>query len=205
MTRTGFVPALTQKETEPTVYLNPLSIERAALKTGQLARLVAPESRAEIVARVKEDDGVGLHSVYLSMHWAGEFGAGSGVNHVTESVVDPFSGQPAFKSSFVEVEPFAIGSYFVAIGENADKLGDIADFSSMQITEGEGQSRNLWRCASKSVLSKQTWTQATDAALNGKLLVMDTEHGWVTLSCANDAALTVKSFVQVEDKALTLM
>lgn len=201
MTRTGFVPALTQKETEPTVYLNPLSIERAALKTGQLARLVAPESRAEIVARVKEDDGLGLHSVYLSIHWAGEFGASSGVNHVTESVVDPFSGQPAFKSSFVEIEPFAIGSYFVAIGENADKLGGIADFSSMQITESEGQSRKLWRYASKSVLSKQTWTQATDAALNGKLLVMDTEHGWVTLNCANDAALTVKSFVQVENKA----
>ncbi|GMQ47123.1 nitrate reductase [Vibrio sp. 10N] len=201
MTRTGYVPALTQKEVEPTLYLNPLSIERAELKTEQLAQVALADGSNSIVARIKADDGLGMDSVYLSMHWAGEFGAGSAVNQVTPSVVDPISGQPAFKSAIVSVTPYRIGSYMVAIGEGSDKLSDIADFASMQVTDTGGAGHRLWRYASQSVLSKQTWNEATITALKGKLLMMDTEHGWVTLSCADDAGLTVKSVIQVESKA----
>ncbi len=70
----------------------------------------------------------------------------------------------------------------------------------MQVTDTGGAGGRLWRYATQVPLEKHTWNQATGAALKGKLLVMDTEHGWVTLSCADDAALTVKSIVQVENK-----
>ncbi|MGR5178334.1 nitrate reductase [Vibrio mediterranei] len=200
MTRTGYVAVLTQKEVEPTLYLNPLSIERAELKTDQLAQLSLPDVSGTVVARIKADEGLSMNSVYLSMHWAGDFGAGSGVNQVTESVVDPISGQPAFKSTRVCVTPFSVGSYMVAMGEGSDKLRNLADFASMQVIDTGGVGRRIWRYATQAPLNKQTWSEATGAALNGKFLVMDTEHGWVTLSCADDAALTVKSVIQVENK-----
>ncbi|MCJ2377217.1 molybdopterin-dependent oxidoreductase [Vibrio sp. ZSDZ34] len=200
MTRTGYVSSLTQKEVEPTLYLNPLSIERAELATNQLAQVTLPDSGNSIVVRIKADEGLGMHSVYLSMHWAGEFGAGSGVNQVTESVVDPISGQPAFKSTLVSVRPFKIGSYMVAMGEGSDKLRDRTEFASMQVTNTGGFEGRLWRYASQSPLNKQAWNKAIGVELKGKLLVLDTEHGWVTLSCADGAELTVKSVIQVENK-----
>lgn len=200
MTRTGYVPSLTQKEVEPTLYLNPISIERAELKTEQLAEVTLPDGSGSVIARIRADEGLSMHSVYLSMHWAGEFGAGSGVNQVIKSVVDPISGQPAFKSTLVSVTPYGIGSYMVAMGEGCDKLGEQADFASMQVTDTGGFGGRVWRYATQTPLNKQIWNEVTGAAFNGKLLMMDTEHGWVTLSCADDAELTVKSVIQVEDK-----
>lgn len=108
MTRTGHIAHLAASELEPTVYMNTLSATQNRLKAGQLTKLFQPTSNTSIYAKVAIDEGLGFQELFMSMHWAGRYGGESSVNAIVNSAKDPISGQPAFKSSYVEVQDAAV-------------------------------------------------------------------------------------------------
>ncbi|MDW1812291.1 molybdopterin-dependent oxidoreductase, partial [Vibrio sp. Vb2362] len=111
MTRTGHIAHLAASELEPTVYMNTLSATQNRLKAGQLTKLFQPTSNTSIYAKVAIDEGLGFQELFMSMHWAGRYGGESSVNAIVNSAKDPISGQPAFKSSYVEVQDAAVKTY----------------------------------------------------------------------------------------------
>ncbi|MDW1812294.1 molybdopterin-dependent oxidoreductase, partial [Vibrio sp. Vb2362] len=111
MTRTGHIAHLAASELEPTVYMNTLSATQNRLKAGQLTKLFQPTSNTSIYAKVAIDEGLGFQELFMSMHWAGRYGGESSVNAIVNSGKDPISGQPAFKSSYVEVQDAAVKTY----------------------------------------------------------------------------------------------
>ncbi|KDM89850.1 nitrite reductase [Photobacterium galatheae] len=146
MTRTGHIARLAESETEPTVYMHPLSARKHQLEAGQLVCLKHAEQT--LLAKLALDEGLSAKQLFMSMHWAGPFGFASRVNQMVAAVVDPVSGQPAFKSAAVSVSAADVASYGVWFGDQPPPFD--TDFLSFQT----GAPVHLWRFACKAPLSK---------------------------------------------------
>lgn len=146
MTRTGHIARLAENESEPTVYMHPLSARQYSLDAGQLVQLNLNDS--SVLAKLAYDEGLSARQLYMSMHWAGDFGFASRVNQLVPPVVDVVSGQPAFKSAQISLSVPEVASYGLWIGEQPPPFE--TDFLSFQT----GFSANIWRFACRSPLTK---------------------------------------------------
>ncbi|WP_311567412.1 nitrate reductase [Photobacterium arenosum] len=183
MTRTGHIARLAESETEPTVYIHPLSASKYQLSEGQLVSLGYDGN--SMLAKLAVDDGLSSNQLYMSMHWAGAFGFASRVNQMVAPEVDPVSGQPAFKSAAVTLSPARAASYGIWMGALPPPFE--TDFLSFQT----GETINIWRFACRTPLSKSHLYGITPQAL-----VMDgTGNGdWTALMTA-DSRLTAMCLV----------
>ncbi|GCB04221.1 nitrate reductase [Ralstonia sp. SET104] len=106
MTRTGRAPKLADHVPEPFVDLHPHDALLAGVREGNLARV---SSRwGSMVARVRMTGGIARGSVFVPIHWNGQFASDARVGAVVNPVVDPVSGEPEFKHTPVMVEPFDV-------------------------------------------------------------------------------------------------
>ncbi|HHX8640754.1 TPA: nitrate reductase [Vibrio diabolicus] len=171
MTRTGHIAHLAASELEPTVYMNTLSATQNRLKAGQLTKLFQPTSNTSIYAKVAIDEGLGFQELFMSMHWAGRYGGESGVNVIVNSAKDPISGQPAFKSSYVEVQDAAVKTYGMFIGTQFDSGKFL--YSAFQAESNLG----IWRFAHDKRPKKQSFCR-TDKS---RRITIDIAQGWLAV------------------------
>ncbi|MGE5241909.1 MAG: molybdopterin-dependent oxidoreductase, partial [Bacteroidota bacterium] len=101
MTRTGKSPRLSQHTPEPYGELHPQDAEKLGVRAGDLIRVESRWGEAIVRARVSRDQLAG--SVFLPMHWNGQFASHGLADAVVNPVVDPLSGQPEFKHTPVRV------------------------------------------------------------------------------------------------------
>ncbi|MBD1556412.1 nitrate reductase [Vibrio sp. S9_S30] len=185
MTRTGHIEHLSELEPEPTLYLNSLSGEQLGIGEGELIQIQHSTSAegSIVYAKAKWDQGLNAKQVFMSMHWAGGYsGHGefpSQINRVITSVVDPLSGQPAFKSQPVSLKPATVGSYITHVQRYSDhpKPDFIANrhpiYSSMQtLVPGV-----VWRYCTSASYSKLSLM----TALSG-CLILDIPQGWCAIA-----------------------
>ncbi|RJX71442.1 nitrate reductase [Vibrio sinensis] len=181
MTRTGHIPHLAASEIEPTIYISELSASRQNLKSGQLTRLIKPNHQACIYAKIAIDDGLAAQEVFMSMHWAGRYGGNSAVNAIVNSETDPLSGQPAFKSSLIEIEPVDVKSYglFIksAFDANVDAYLNKNNFL-YQAFQSDKQV-GIWRFAHNQWIQKHSFTFST----SHRRITIDIPQGWLTVDC----------------------
>ncbi|SDH01553.1 assimilatory nitrate reductase catalytic subunit [Vibrio xiamenensis] len=170
MTRTGFVAHLAASEPEPRVYMSAATAKQHGVEFAQLVKLKQGEH--SVYAKAAQDEGLAGEQLYMPMHWAGRYGGQSQVNQVVLSHHDPISGQPAFKSSAVELCTQPVASYGLYLGEQFDLKR--CEYLSMQ----QEQNVKMWRFASIDGLSKQEW-QAQAA----RRLLLDTDRGWIGVEC----------------------
>ncbi|NLS14720.1 nitrate reductase [Vibrio sp. SM6] len=188
MTRTGHITQLAAGEVEPTVYMNSLAASEAGLKAGQLVALNVPQHRlsdnvndatfspsqaqgSSVLAKVAFDDGLGQRHLFMSMHWAGVYGGESQVNAVVAATVDPISGQPAFKSSYVTVSPAPVVAYGLYVGSQFDPS---AFFYHTQQSE---TGMAVWRFASHQPITRQSFTLTPHT----QRLTLATSTGWLAV------------------------
>lgn len=95
MTRTGLSPRLASHTIEPYVEIHPEDAVRHAVTEGALVDLESPTGRVTVRARVTATQRPG--SLFMPMHWSGQFAATGRVNVLLPGVTDPLSGQPEFK------------------------------------------------------------------------------------------------------------
>ncbi|YCO01954.1 molybdopterin-dependent oxidoreductase [Vibrio sp. VNB-15] len=171
MTRTGHIAHLAASELEPTVYMNTLSATQNRLKAGQLTKLFQPKSEASIYAKVAIDEGLGFQELFMSMHWAGRYGGESSVNAVVNSVADPISGQPAFKSAFVELLDSEVKTYGLFIGTQFDSNKFL--YSAFQAENNLG----IWRFAHNKRPHKQSFCRADKS----RRITIDIAQGWLAV------------------------
>ncbi|HHF3061380.1 TPA: nitrate reductase [Vibrio diabolicus] len=171
MTRTGHIAHLAASELEPTVYMNTLSATQNRLKAGQLTKLFQPTSNTSIYAKVAIDEGLGFQELFMSMHWAGRYGGESSVNTIVNSAKDPISGQPAFKSSYVEVQDAAVKTYGMFIGTQFDSGKFL--YSAFQAESNLG----IWRFAHDKRPKKQSFCRTEKS----RRITIDIAQGWLAV------------------------
>jgi assimilatory nitrate reductase catalytic subunit len=171
MTRTGHIAHLAASELEPTVYMNTLSATQNRLKAGQLTKLFQPASNTSIYAKVAIDEGLGFQELFMSMHWAGRYGGESSVNAIINSAKDPISGQPAFKSSYVEVQDAAVKTYGMFIGTQFDSGKFL--YSAFQAESNLG----IWRFAHDKRPKKQSFCRTEKS----RRITIDIALGWLAV------------------------
>ena len=171
MTRTGHIAHLAASELEPTVYMSTLSSTQNRLKAGQLTKLFQPTSNTSIYAKVAIDEGLDFQELFMSMHWAGRYGGESSVNAIVNSAKDPISGQPAFKSSYVEVQDAAVKTYGMFIGTQFDSGKFL--YSAFQAESNLG----IWRFAHDKRPKKQSFCRTEKS----RRITIDIAQGWLAV------------------------
>ncbi|GAK21833.1 LOW QUALITY PROTEIN: assimilatory nitrate reductase large subunit [Vibrio sp. JCM 19052] len=169
--RAQHIAHLAASELEPTVYMNTLSATQNRLKAGQLTKLFQPISNTSIYAKVAIDEGLGFQELFMSMHWAGRYGGESSVNAIVNSEKDPISGQPAFKSSYVEVQDAAVKTYGMFIGTQFDSGKFL--YSAFQAESNLG----IWRFAHDKRPKKQSFCRTEKS----RRITIDIAQGWLAV------------------------
>jgi len=130
MTRTGRAPKLADHVPEPFVDLHPHDALLAGVREGNLARV---SSRwGSVVARVRMTGGIARGSVFVPIHWNGQFASDARVGAVVNPVVDPVSGEPEFKHTPVMVEPFDVAWHGFVLSRSALDTDDATWWTRIQ-------------------------------------------------------------------------
>nr|WP_236901202.1 nitrate reductase [Cupriavidus necator] len=106
MTRTGKSAKLADHLPEPFVDMHPQDALLCGVGEGKLARVST--RWGAMVARVRHGGGIPRGSVFVPIHWNGQFSSDARVGALVNPVVDPVSGEPEFKHTPVRVEPFGV-------------------------------------------------------------------------------------------------
>jgi assimilatory nitrate reductase catalytic subunit len=124
MTRTGLSPKLSQHRREPLVEVHPDDALAQGLSDGDLARLSSPYGTS--LFRVAVSDGQRPGELCVPMHWTDRTSSQGRANRLPDQGTDPVSGQPGFKNSAVQIEPFAPDwrAFLVSV-ERPELPGDI--------------------------------------------------------------------------------
>ncbi|WP_353191183.1 molybdopterin-dependent oxidoreductase [Pandoraea pnomenusa] len=106
MSRTGRVGQLFEHAPEPTLTMHPADASRRGLRAGDFVRLASRRGERALLLAVSDDVASG--TVFVPMHWSGQFLGGGGVNDTTLGAVDKYSKQPELKHAAVRVDPLAL-------------------------------------------------------------------------------------------------
>jgi assimilatory nitrate reductase catalytic subunit len=115
MTRTGRSPRLGQHIAEPFAEIHPVDAEARGIAPADLVEVTSPHGRA--VLRALITDRVQPRSVFVPMHWSGEFASSARVDALVPGTTDPHSGQPALKMGRVELRRHAASWYGFAVSQ----------------------------------------------------------------------------------------
>jgi len=113
MTRTGASPRLSGHAPEPFVEINPGDAEARGIVPATLVEVLSRFGR--MVGRVQITNGQRAGTVFVPMHWTDQYAGGGRVDALVEAKTDPHSGQPALKSTVVEVRPYAAAWHGFAV------------------------------------------------------------------------------------------
>lgn len=174
MTRTGSSARLSGHIYEPFVEIHPTDAAKLSLSNNELAQVTS--KLGDIVCRVNVSESQQQGNVFVPIHWNNEFASRAVVDSLVNATVDPFSGQPEFKSTPVNVKSYKAKWYGFLLSRR--KL-EIEQASYWTCSRGQG----LWRyeiagnqvpvdwaeCA-RSLLCQHAdeveWTEYFDSAVN---------------------------------------
>ncbi len=174
MTRTGKSVRLSGHIYEPYVEIHPIDAKAVSLQDNELAEIAS--SLGKIVCRVNVSESQQQGSIFIPMHWNGQFANKALVDSLIAAVVDPFSGQPEYKATPVNVRPYQTHWYGFILSRR--KL-DVVNASYWARSRGQGLWRyeisgdeipQDWAVCARSLLCQHAddveWTEYHDAAVN---------------------------------------
>ena len=108
MSRSGSVSRLFAHAPLPSVDVSRRDLDRLGLQAGERAYVTSRRGVQVLPAQISE--GVRDAQAFVAMHWGGEFVSGRpakqlahGINSLTQSAIDPVSGQPELKFTAVRI------------------------------------------------------------------------------------------------------
>jgi assimilatory nitrate reductase catalytic subunit len=104
MTRTAKTPRLMAHIAEPFAELHPEDAAACGIAHGGLVAVESIHGRAVVRAEVTPSQRRG--SVFVPMHWTGQYSAAGRIDAVVNAHTDPVSGQPELKFTPVRLRPF---------------------------------------------------------------------------------------------------
>ena len=133
MTRTGKAARLSAHMAEPFAELHPDDAADKSIRHASLVRLENQHGTALVRALVTDRQQRG--SVFLPMHWTGQFSAAGRIDALVTAKADPQSGQPALKMAMVVAEPALARRYGFSVSRRKPKL-DGADYWAAAEADG---------------------------------------------------------------------
>ena len=113
MTRTGRAPRLTEHLPEPFVDLHAHDALLTSVREGELATVTT--RWGSMVARARISGEVPRGTLFVPMHWNDCHASEGRVGALVNPVVDPLSGEPEFKHTPANVQPFPVEWYGVML------------------------------------------------------------------------------------------
>ncbi len=101
MTRTGRLAELAAHAPEPKLAINPFDATTLGLAGGDLVRVESTTGAA--LLRVEPNHAQRRGEVFAPMHWSRQFASTGPVSQAVHAACDPWSGQPALKSTPVRI------------------------------------------------------------------------------------------------------
>lgn len=137
MTRTGLSPRLSAHIAEPSINAHPADITRFGLVESGFARLASAHGTA--VLKVVADAGVAEGSLFAPIHWSGETASDARIGTLTQSLCDPFSGQPEMKATPVSVVPISYRFEGFVLSREPFALPERSWWARLAVQGGEGR------------------------------------------------------------------
>ncbi len=121
MTRTGKTARLSAHLAEPFAELHPEDAASRGIRHASLVRIENRHGFALVRALVTAQQQKG--TIFVPMHWSGQFSSAGRVDVLVASQTDQQSGQPALKMSAAAVEPATPSRYGFAVSQVRPELG----------------------------------------------------------------------------------
>jgi assimilatory nitrate reductase catalytic subunit len=134
MTRTGKTARLSAHMAEPFAEIHPDDAETYGIKRATLVRLENRHGSAVVRALITERQRRG--SVFVPMHWTGQFASAGRVDALVRGQVDPQSGQPALKMAQASIAPAAMAWYGFAVAQSPPDLAGTGYWAQAQADGG---------------------------------------------------------------------
>ena len=147
MTRTGRSARLSQHIAEPYIELHPEDADRLGIRPADLATVST--RGAQVIVRALVTDRVGKGQTFVPMHWSGQTASQARIGALIPPVVDPISGQPAFKLADVEVRRFTAAWHAFAVSGRRPRL-DCGYWALARCAAG-------WRCELAGIDQPTDW------------------------------------------------
>ena len=123
MTRTGRAPRLVDHLPEPFVDLHPHDALSSAVREGELARVSTQWGSLVVRARISGEIPRG--TIFVPMHWSDAYASEARVGALVNPAVDPISGEPEFKHTPANLEPFPVEWHGVVLTRRAIATLDV--------------------------------------------------------------------------------
>ncbi len=124
MTRTGKVARLSEHSPEPYGEIHPDDAASLQLSDDSLMRVFS--RWGEVVVRSRITDGQRRGSVFVPMHWGGQFARQGRIDSVVNPANDPVSGQPELKHTPVRISPYRPAWHGFLLSRRALQLEGVA-------------------------------------------------------------------------------
>ena len=130
MSRTGRAPRLAEHTAESFIDMHPQDALLYGVREGELARVAS--DWGAVVARVRHGGGIARGSVFVPIHWNGQNASDARIGTVVNPAVDPVSGEPEFKHTPVQVEPFGVAWHAFVLSRRELALESVAHWTRVQ-------------------------------------------------------------------------
>ncbi|WP_339775415.1 molybdopterin-dependent oxidoreductase [uncultured Methylophaga sp.] len=104
MTRTGRAPRLNAHISEPMIDMHPVDAGHWQIQNKALAQVESKWGKLTGRVNLTQDQRPG--SIFVPIHWNGQFASQARVDTLVAPITDPISGQPESKHTPVNVRPF---------------------------------------------------------------------------------------------------
>ena len=175
MTRTGKSPRLASHLPEPFVEIHPHDAMLSGVQDGRLARVSTRWGAC--VVRVRASADVPQRQIFVPIHWNDQTASDARVGALVNPVVDPISGEPEFKHTPAQLEPFDVDWHGFVLARAAlpqSALDSVTWWSRIQGSRffryelaGRGKPQD-WHAWARALLGNPhenaDWLEASDAA-----------------------------------------
>jgi len=168
-TRTGKAAQLTNRHPEPIVDIHPVNAKKVGVVDQEIIQIENNGETIHIRCHVTEEVRVG--EMFVPIHWSHDNANHGSVSKLIKSIVDPISGQPAFKQTAVTISKLDYKSEaLLLVQEELDETQLTTELAQYQITQNlaNGYCYHIASTLTPSELYEQLL--AVLAATNGTLL-----------------------------------
>lgn len=191
MTRTGKAARLSAHMAEPFVEIHPDNAAGLSIRPATLVRLENRHGTALVRALITDRQKRG--SVFVPMHWTGQFSSCARVDALVTAQTDPQSGQPALKMAQVNVAPAMARWYGFAVSRSHPNLSGV-DYWALAEAKGGIRIELAWLegPADWDAWVRAAFGVATDATL---LSVRDERSGRYSFALFEKGEVVFSAYV----------
>ncbi len=197
MTRTGKSQRLSQHYAEPFVEIHPQDAARLHIGDADLARVSTGLGAILVRALITPRQQPG--SIFVPMHWSGEFASRARVDVLAEGITDPISGQPAMKNIPARIERFVAAAYgFAVLRGKPEKIA--AEYWALAKCSGG------WRAEMAFAAAPVDWPGFvhTLVGIDSELIAYhDTQRSCLRFACYADGELAGTVFLAPQPVAVS--